>query len=135
MAHAKIMRMKSLILTTYFLLFNLAFASNGWVSSGGDDRPLNFGASWFNNKTNEVKYCLLINSHYSIKENELELLIDKSVNRWKNYYQSKLPYYIISEDTLMPNFNWVLDKKCSPNTQVKFYFDLQDLSVKTNKAK
>jgi hypothetical protein len=137
--HAKIIIMKLVIFIAVFLSLTLAtfqsFASNGWVSSGGDDKPFNFGASWFNSKTNEVKYCLVINSHYSVKENELELLIDKSVQRWKNYYQSKLPYYVISEDTLFPNFNWNLDKKCNSNTQVKFYFDLQDTNVKLNKAK
>jgi hypothetical protein len=117
------------------IFFNPSHASNGWVSSGGDDKPINFGASWFNSNTKEVKYCLLINSHYSLKESELEQLVARSIQSWKDYYQSKLPYYVISNESILPNYNWNLDKSCSSSTQVKFYFDLQDASIKLNKEK
>ncbi len=131
--------MKTIQFLLLFLSLIFSFVSwgkksgNGWVSSGGDNLPFNYGASWYNHNEGEILYCLNINSKYSVKKTEIQKLISTSLETWKNYYLTHSGNKVLHNTS--PNFIWKEDPTCKKDVKVQFYFDIENKITKTNKAR
>jgi len=113
-----------------------AKSGNGWVSSGGDNIPSYYGASWFNHSAGKINYCLGLDKNYSYSKNQLREMIDRSILSWRKYYLEKTKIgnrYAINDNT--PNFNFIFESECSKRTKVIFYFNIQNKLTLANKAR
>jgi hypothetical protein len=123
--------MKKLLFAILFSLSFLTQASNGWVSSGGDNAPKDIGAAWFIGDE-PVRYCIESAANFSVSSANLISIIDQSASKWKKYYDNHAAF--ILNKNIHPNFNLLSIATCNGSEDIKFSFgtNTPEISVLKN---
>ena len=109
----------------------MPFAGDGSGSSGGGDLyKADFEAAWFIGDQ-PINYCIEMADDFPIERERVSTTIQAVISQWKDYVVRK---DIEKGAKVKLNFNYHYTEQCSPETELTFYFGVDNPRVRKAKT-